>query len=131
MSEDFQIFKGKNLSSLFEDIYNNQVTKKQRISTYIEELKKMVRHAGDVAVIGPIIKDLIETSVKNDDQLVKLATIAQRIMLAQNKNTGDDGYLSADEKAQLLKDLDETKQEVERVDELENEIEELKSKLSK
>lgn len=131
MSEDFQIFKGKNLSSLFEDIYNNQVTKKQRISAYIEELKKMVRHAGDVAVIGPIIKDLIETSVKNDDQLVKLATIAQRIMLAQNKDSGDDGFLTPEEKAQLLKDLDETKQEVERVDDLENEIEELKSKLKK
>jgi hypothetical protein len=131
MSEEFQIFKGKNLSSLFEDIYNNQVTKKQRISAYIEELKKMVRHAGDVAVIGPIIKDLIETSVKNDDQLVKLATIAQRIMLAQNKGSDDDGFLSAEEKAQLLQDLEETKQEVERVDDLENEIEELKSKLTK
>jgi len=131
MSEEFQIFKGKNLSSLFEDIYNNQVTKKQRISAYIEELKKMVRHAGDVAVIGPIVKDLIETSVKNDDQLVKLATIAQRIMLAQNKGSDDDGFLTAGEKAQLLQDLEETKQEVERVDDLENEIEELKSKLTK
>jgi len=126
MSTEFELFKGKNLSSLFEDIYNNQFSKKQKISGLIEELKKMVKHTNDVAAIGPVISSLIDSSVKNDDQLVKLATIATKIIAADKKIEGQDGFLSEFEKNQLLKELEETKQEVERVDDLEFEIDELK-----
>jgi len=126
MSTEFELFKGKNLSSLFEDIYNNQLSKKQKISGLIEELKKMVKHTNDVAAIGPVISSLIDSSVKNDDQLVKLATIATKIIAADKKIEGQDGFLSEFEKNQLLKELEETKQEVERVDDLEFEIDELK-----
>jgi hypothetical protein len=129
MSTEFELFKGKNLSSLFEDIYNNQTSKKQKISGMIEEMKKMVKHAGDVASVGPILTSLIDSSVKNDDQLVKLATIATKIMASEKKSEGQDGFLSAFEKEQLLKDLEETKQEVERVDDLEFELEDLKKKM--
>jgi hypothetical protein len=129
MSLEFEIFPGKNLSGLFQDIYSNQISKKERISQLIVELKDKIKHNGDVAIIGPIIKDLIDTSVKNDDHLVKLATIAQRIMLANNKNTGDDGFLTDAEKEQLLRDLEETKQEVEKIDNLQVEMDELKQKL--
>ena len=131
MSTDFELFPGKNLSGLFEDIYKNQQNKKQRISELIAEMKKVIRHAGDMAVIGPIIKDLVDTSVKNDDALIKMAAIAQRIIGAQHKAEGDSGFLSDEEKEQLLKQLDETIAEVAdeqetKVDELTNEIEELK-----
>jgi hypothetical protein len=129
MSAEFELFPGKNLSGLFQDIYTNQITKKERISKFIEDLKSKIKHNGDVAIIGPIIKDLIDTSVKNDDHLVKLATIAQRIMLANNKGSGDDGFLSDEEKAQLLNDLQEAKEEVEKMDDLAVEIDELKKKI--
>ena len=136
MSTDFELFPGKNLSGLFKDIYDNQQTKKQRISELIAEMKKVIRHAGDMAVIGPIIKDLVDTSVRNDDSLIKMAAIAQRIIGAQHKSEGDSGFLSDEEKEQLLKQLDETIAEVAdeqdlKVDELTNEIEELKQKVGK
>ena len=134
MSTDFELFPGKNLSGLFKDIYDNQQNKKQRISELISEMKKVIRHAGDMAVIGPIIKDLVDTSVKNDDSLIKMAAIAQRIIGAQHKAEGDTGFLSDEEKEQLLKQLDETISQVAdeqdvKVDELTNEVEELKQKV--
>jgi cytochrome c551/c552 len=136
MSTDFELFPGKNLSGLFKDIYDNQQNKKQRISELIAEMKKVIRHAGDMAVIGPIIKDLVDTSVKNDDSLIKMAAIAQRIIGAAQKAEGDSGFLSDDEKEQLLKQLDETISQVAdeqdiKVDELTNEVEELKQKVGK
>ena len=85
MSIEFELFPGKNLSGLFKDIYDNQQNKKQRISELIAEMKKVIRHAGDMAVIGPIIKDLVDTSVKNDDSLIKMAAIAQIIIGASQK----------------------------------------------
>jgi hypothetical protein len=129
MSTEFELFKGKSLSGLFEDIYNNQVSKKTKISALIEELKKMVRHAGDMGTLGPVIGGLIDSSVRNDDQLVKLATIATKLVAADKKTEGQEGFLSAFEKEQLLRDLEDTKQEVERVDDLEFEMEELKKKM--
>ena len=129
MSGDFELFPGKNLSGLFQEIYNNQVNKKQKISALIDELKKMVRHAGDMAVIGPLIRDLIESSLKNDDHLLKLATIAQRLIVAQTKSIGEDGFLSEDEKQQLLSQLEETQKEIERVDDLQFELDEIKKKV--
>ena len=102
---NFEIFPGKDLSGLFEDIYKNQTNKKQRISELIAEMKKVIRHAGDMAVIGPIIKDLIDTSVRNDETLIKMAAIVQRLMTAQTKSEGDEGFLSDKEKEQLLSQL--------------------------
>jgi len=136
MSADFELFPGKSLSGLFKDIYDNQQNKKQRISELIAEMKKVIRHAGDMATIGPIIKDLVDTSVRNDDSLIKMAAIAQRIIGAQHKAEGDSGFLTDEEKEQLLKDLETTAKEVvdeqdHRVDELTNEVEELKKKVNK
>lgn len=131
MSTEFELFPGKSLSGLFEDIYNNQVNKKKHISEVIAELRKMVRHAGDMAIIGPIVKDLIDTSVKNDDALIKLATIAQRIVASEKKNEGDDGFLSAAEREQLLREIEQVQDEVERIDSIENELEEVKQKINK
>ena len=131
MSTDFELFPGKNLSGLFEDIYNNQITKKRNISELIAEMRKLIRHSGDMAVIGPIIKDLIDTSVRNDDQLVKLATIAQRIMLANNKSEGDSGFLTDAEREQLLAEIEQVQEEVQRMDSIENEVEEIKQKIAK
>lgn len=89
----------------------------------------MVRHAGDMGTVGPIISSLIDSSVKNDEQLVKLAALAQKLVAADKKTEGQEGFLSAFEKEQLLKDLESTKEEVERVDDLEFELEELKKKM--
>ena len=133
---NFEIFPGKDLSGLFEDIYKNQTNKKQKISELIAEMKKVIRHAGDMAVIGPIIKDLIDTSVRNDETLIKMAAIVQRLMTAQTKSEGDEGFLSDKEKEQLLSQLDQTVNEVRdendaKVDELTNEVEEIKQSLGK
>jgi argininosuccinate lyase len=95
----------------------------------IDEFKKMVRHAGDVAVMGPLINDLIDSSLKNDDHLIKLATIAQRIVAAEAKSEGEAGFLSAEERAQLLAEIEEVHEEVKRMDDIENEVEELKQKI--
>ena len=136
MNTDFELFPGKSLSGLFKDIYDNQVNKKARISELIAEMKKVIRHAGDMAVIGPIIRDLVDTSIKNDDSLIKMAAIAQRIISSQYKSEGDTGFLTDEEKEQLLKEIEKTAKEVvddqdQKVDDLTFEVEELKQKLGK
>jgi len=134
MATEFQLFDGKNLSSLFKDIYDNQQTKKKNISEMIESLRKLIRNVGEATVLAPIIKDLIDASIKNDDHLIKLATIAQRLAAAEAKGIGEDGWLSETEKAQLLQDMEDTINEVEKkadekLGDIQIEIEEIKTKL--
>ena len=134
MSNEFQLFDGKNLSSLFKDIYENQQNKKKNISDLIESLRKLIKNVGEATVIAPIIKDLIEVSVKNDDHLIKLATIAQRLAAAEAKGIGEDGWLSESEKEQLLADMETAIDAVEekskeKLGDLQIEIEEIKTKV--
>jgi len=135
MSTNFELFPGKDLSGLFKDIYDNQQNKKNRISELIAEMKKVIRHSGDMAVIGPILKDLVDTSVRNDESLIKMAAIAQRMIASRDKVDGDIGFLSDKEKEQLLQQLEEVvvdvkEESAEKVDELTNEVEELKQKVN-
>jgi hypothetical protein len=134
MSAEFKLFDGKNLSSLFKDIYDNQQSKKKNISEMIESLRKLIKNVGEATVLAPIIRDLIDTSVKNDDHLIKLATIAQRLASAEAKGIGEDGWLSESEKSQLLNDLEDTVNELDKKNEdklvdIQIELDEIKSKI--
>jgi hypothetical protein len=134
MASEFQLFDGKNLSSLFKDIYENQQVKKKNISDMIESLRKLIRNVGEATVLAPIIRDLIDLSIKNDDHLIKLATIAQRLAAAEAKGIGEDGWLSEQEKAQLLTELEDTVNEIdkkndEKLLDIQVEIEDIKTKL--
>jgi hypothetical protein len=134
MSAEFKLFDGKNLSSLFKDIYDNQQSKKKNISEMIESLRKLIKNVGEATVLAPIIRDLIDTSVKNDDHLIKLATIAQRLASAEAKGIGEDGWLSESEKSQLLNDLEDTVNEIDKKNEeklvdIQIELDEIKSKI--
>ena len=134
MSAEFKLFDGKNLSSLFKDIYDNQQSKKKNISEMIESLRKLIKNVGEATVLAPIIRDLIDTSVKNDDHLIKLATIAQRLASAEAKGIGEDGWLSENEKTQLLTELEDTVNELDKKNEeklvdIQIELDEIKSKI--
>jgi hypothetical protein len=59
---------------------------------------------GDTAVqIIPMLKEYLEINVKNDDQLVKVAAIVQRIIAAESKGGSEEEFgLSEAEKEQLM-----------------------------
>ena len=69
---------------------------------------------GDTAVqIIPMLKEYLEINVKNDEQLVKLATIVQRMATAKvNTGSEDEFGISDKEKEQLLASIQEVSNEV-------------------
>ena len=74
----------------------------------IFELKNKIRHVNDWITIGPLINQLIDYSIKNDDSLVKLATIAQRIAtITHAANIESGGLISDEEKRQLMANINE------------------------
>ena len=103
MAIDYEIFDGKSLSSLFKDIYENTQTNKKQLEVLMQEVVGFIKD-GDTAVqIIPMLKEYLEINVKNDDQLVKVAAIVQRIIAAESKGGSEDEFgLSDKEKEQLM-----------------------------
>ena len=109
MSIDYEIFEGKSLSSLFKDIYDNTKHNRKQLDVLTRELVKFIKD-GDTAVqIVPMIKEYLEINVKNDDQLVKMAGIVQRLISAESRGGAEDEYgLSDEEKNQLLSGIEDS-----------------------
>ena len=103
MASDYEIFEGKSLSGLFKDIYENTKTNKTQLEVLMKEVVGFIKD-GDTAVqIIPMLKEYLEINVKNDDQLVKVAAIVQRIIAAESKGSSEDEFgLSEAEKEQLM-----------------------------
>jgi hypothetical protein len=65
-----------------------------------------------------MIKDYLDVGIKNDDQLVKLSAVLQRVI--NGGSSGDDSgdyVLSDEEKEQLLKSVQGELKDIETVDE--------------
>jgi hypothetical protein len=109
MAIDYEIFEGKSLSSLFKDIYENTEFNRKQLDVLTKELVQFIKD-GDTAVqIVPMIKEYLEINVKNDDQLVKMAGIVQRLISAESRAGAEDEYgLSEEEKQQLMGSLEDS-----------------------
>jgi len=125
MAKDYEIFEGKTLSDVFKDIYDNSKTNKQQLEVLMKEVVGFIKD-GDTAVqIVPMLKEYLEINVKNDEQLVKLATIVQRITAAEGRvsDSGDEFGLSEAEKEQLMSAIETDVQELQiKKDEIESSI---------
>jgi hypothetical protein len=101
---DSVVFGDKKFSDILEEIYQNQKQKQAQVTALISELKPLVQEIGDATLIVPLIKEYMEIGVKNDEQLIKMATIIQRAV----QNVDEDGGfgISDEEKEQLLEEME-------------------------
>jgi hypothetical protein len=98
------VFGKKKFSDILGEIYDNQKKKESQISGLIAELKPLVQDIGDATLIVPLIKEYLEIGVKNDEQLIKMATIVQRVI---NNSSGESSLgITDSEKEELMEELD-------------------------
>jgi hypothetical protein len=98
------IFKKKKFSDILSEIYDNQKKKEVQITGLISELKPLINDIGDATLIVPLIKEYMEIGVRNDEQLIKMATIVQRAL--NNSSNEDSLGITEEEKQQLIEELD-------------------------
>ena len=102
--KDTDVFDGKKLSEILKDIHDNALGKRQNINGVITQLTGMIKTPDDAVMLVPLIKDFYDVGIKNDEHVVKVATIAQRLISAESYADGADGniMLSDAEKERLL-----------------------------
>jgi hypothetical protein len=110
MNSDIEIYKGKNFSDLCKDIIKNSEEKKNQIDILITDLREMIKTINDATMIVPLLKEYFDVGVRNDEQLIKLAAIIQRMMAGKVGADGDGGgmLLTDEERKQLMTTVEET-----------------------
>ena len=115
MANDYEIFEGKSLSGLFKDIYDNTERNKKQLEVLMQEVVGFIKD-GDTAVqIIPMLKEYLEINVKNDDKLVKVAAIVQRMIATESKGSSEEEFgLSDSEKEQLMAAVEDVANDVQK-----------------
>jgi hypothetical protein len=114
------IYGKTSLADVFKEIHVNQKEKNKQIDNLIQQLSPLVKTLNDAAVIVPLIKEYLDVGVKNDEQLIKMTAVVQRLLSADSKAKAESGIsdwkLSADEIKQIqsdLKDLNQINKDIE------------------
>ena len=123
-SLDQIIFDDKSFSDLLKEIHKNQSKKSKQLASLIAELRPLITNLGDATVVVPLIKEYMEISVKNDDQLIKMAAIVQRLSTGAS-STGEGGLLTEEEMEQLQNVAEEISKTVEKPKQLNEPKEEI------
>jgi hypothetical protein len=130
---EFEIFKGKNFSTLCKDIVRNSEDKKNQIDILISDLRGMIKTVNDAVMIVPLLKDYYDVGIRNDEQLIKLAAIVQRILSgkATGGGVGEDALLLTDEeKKQLLEAAESSVKEMQKsIDDLNKKTDKAKAEM--
>ena len=119
MSDNKEIFEGKTFQDLTKDIYENTTKRKTQIDLLISEIHGFITTIDDVVLVAPIIKEYMDTAVRNDEHLVKLAGVLQRIISKSSGADEESMLLSEHEKDELMSTLQDT------VEDLQNESDRL------
>jgi hypothetical protein len=108
MDNDIEIYKNKKFSDLCKDIVKNSENNRDQVEILISDLRSMIKTANDALMIVPLIKEYMDVQVKNDEQLVKLAAVVQRIMTKHSVGADGDtmGFLTEEEKRQIMQEID-------------------------
>ena len=125
MADEKEIFEGKTFQDLTKDIYENTSKRKVQIDLLISEIHGFITTIDDVVMVAPIIKEYMDTAVRNDEHLVKLAGVLQRIISKSSGESDESMLLSDEEKEELMGTLQDT------VNDLQNESERLEATKNK
>jgi hypothetical protein len=100
--DDVTLFGSTSLSDIFKQIHRNNKDTDKQINDLIDALTPLASaNAGSAVMLMPTVKDLIDVNVKNNEQLIKIAGIAQR---ASTSNSQTTELFNPDEIQQLLEE---------------------------
>lgn len=102
MSADYEIFKGTTLADLFKKIDSNTTRNKVQIESLVQELMTYIKDPNSAMQLFPMISEYMQANIRNDELLVKLAAVVQRLVQTEAKAQDGDYGLSDAEKEDIL-----------------------------
>ena len=115
MGLETTIFGKKTVSDVLKKIYDNSKNKEKQINALIGELKPLVENIGDATLVVPMIKEYLEVGVKNDEHLIKMVALVQR--LEGGGKTSEADFFNPEELAKLMEQSEELGKQLDKKDE--------------
>jgi len=108
LDKDSPIFDNKSFADIAKDIYESKGKKDVVIKDLVKQVSELIKTTHDATMLIPVIKEYLEVGVKNDEILVKLAVVIQRIMSDTTSTGTDDFGMSKEEKDKFMKEVEST-----------------------
>ena len=108
------IFGNKTVSDVLKEIYDNSKSKSKQVNSLIGELKPLVENIGDATLVVPMIKEYLEVGVKNDEHLIKMVALVQRLESGASKEAAD--FFDPEELARLMEQSQEVGKQLDKED---------------
>ena len=103
MNNNFEIYDGLNFQDLCKEIVMRSTSKRDQLDTLLTDVRGHIKNINDAQVFLPHVKELLAVGIKNDEQLIKLATVVEKLQSTQlEASGGDTAGLSDEEKEQLV-----------------------------
>tara|TARA_B100000131_G_scaffold318750_1_gene363251 strand:- start:3659 stop:4036 length:378 start_codon:yes stop_codon:yes gene_type:complete len=112
MSTDYKVFDNVTLSDLFKKINDNSERNKIQIETIIQDMMVFIKDPRSAAELFPMISDFMEANIRNDELLVKLGAVVQRVMQSDSKNGADEFGLTDKEKEDILSKINKATESI-------------------
>jgi hypothetical protein len=112
MSSDKIVYGNTTYEDLLKEIHKKSKDKDKQITALIDQLKPLIGDTVNSAImVVPLISNYLNSSLKNDDNLIKLATLVQRTMVPDSSGS-DDFSMSDEERELILKQVSSINNEV-------------------
>lgn len=111
MSSEKIVYGNTTYEDLLKEIHKKSKDKDKQITALIDQLKPLIGDTVNSAImVVPLIANYLNSSLKNDDNLIKLATLVQRTMAPDSSS--DDFSMSDEERELILKQVSSINKEV-------------------
>lgn len=99
------VFQDKKLEDLIKEVYDNHKSQDETLKKEIARLLGMISGPGDAIVIIPMIKSLMDSSLKNDESILKLVQVFQKSSDTKKDTEDDLGILTEKDVEQLFSEI--------------------------
>ena len=126
-----EVFEGKSFQDILKEIHTQAVKKRESIEKLMDTIAAMIKKPADAAILVPVVRDLIDIGIKNDEHLVKIATIVQRLMTAGENSASPEGdwVLSQADRDSLMEEAKEFKAGKGEVEKISEKVDAVESKV--
>ena len=105
MDLDKEIFEGKKISDLVKEVYEKHKSQDTTISREIERLSELISSPGDAIIVVPLLKGFFDSSLKNDEVLLKILNLFQKAAEKSQNTESNTSLLSEKDIEQLFSEV--------------------------
>lgn len=85
LDKDSNIFGNTSFADMSKHIYSSTKKRSVIVNMLVDKLSDLIKTSSDATFVVPLLKDMLESDIKNQELQIKLTNIIQRLIADTNK----------------------------------------------